>query len=251
MSFLSPCADLLAESTADVFVASDLGHDCLQRWNRQLTEMTAADRVAWSLDHLPGRFVLSSSFGAQSAALLHMVTQQRPDIPVVLVDTGYLFPETYRFIDELADRLKLNLVIARPKHSPAWYLARHGELWKQGLEGIKSYNQLHKIEPMRETLDELGCGTWIAGLRRDQSSTRAQIVALSVHNGRYKLHPIFDWSDRQIGRYLAEHDLPYHPLWEQGYVSIGDVHTTQALGEGMSAEQTRFFGLKRECGLHE
>ncbi len=74
---------------------------------------------------------------------------------------------------------------------------------------------------------ELDCGTWIAGLRRDQSSTRAQIETLSVHNGRYKLHPIFDWSDRQIGCYLAEHDLPYHPLWEQAYVSIGDVHPTE------------------------
>jgi len=251
MSFLSPCASLLAESSAELLVSSDLGSDCLQRWNRQLTEMDADQRVAWSLDHLPGKFVLSSSFGAQSATLLHLVTRQRPDIPVVLVDTGYLFPETYRFIDELVERLNLNLVIARPQHSPAWHLARHGELWNQGIEGIKSYNQLHKVEPMRVALDELQCGTWIAGLRRDQSSSRSEIEPLSVHNGRYKLHPIFDWSDRQIGRYLAKHDLPYHPLWEQGYVSIGDVHTTQAVGEGVSAEQTRFFGLKRECGLHE
>ena len=251
MSFLSPCASLLAESSAEVLVSSDLGSDCLQRWNRQLAAAQPSVRIAWALDHLPERFVLSSSFGAQSAALLHMVTRQRPKIPVVLVDTGYLFPETYRFIDELVERLQLNLQIARPERTPAWYLARHGELWNQGVEGIKTYNQLHKVQPMQRTLDQLNCGTWIAGLRRDQSSTRAHIEPLSVHNGRYKLHPIYDWSDRQIGRYLAEHDLPYHPLWAQGYVSIGDVHTTAPLSAGMSAEETRFFGLKRECGLHE
>jgi phosphoadenosine phosphosulfate reductase len=74
---------------------------------------------------------------------------------------------------------------------------------------------------------------------------------LVEQNGRIKVHPIIDWTDRNVGRYLAEHDLPYHPLWEQGYVSIGDVHTTRPLGEGMTEEETRFFGLKRECGLHE
>ena len=251
MTLLTPCASLLADSSAEVVLSAEIGSECLARWNSHLSQSTAQARIAWALDHLPGKIVLSSSFGAQSATLLHMVTQQRPEIPVILVDTGYLFPETYPFADQLAERLKLNLVIARPERTPAWYLARHGELWNQGVEGIAAYNRLHKVEPMQRTLDQLDCGTWIAGLRRGQSSSRAHIAPLSVHHGRYKLHPIFDWSDRQIGQYLAEHDLPYHPLWEQGYVSIGDVHTTAPLGEGMSAEDTRFFGLKRECGLHE
>ncbi len=250
MTLFSPCDELLAESSAELLL-SEPGAQCLRNYNRQLAELSAEQRVRWALDHLPGSFVLSSSFGAQSALLLHMVTRIRPQLPVVVVDTGYLFPDTYRFIDQLTERLQLNLVVARPAHSPAWYLARHGELWSQGVDGIQTYNRLHKVEPMQQALEQLDCGTWIAGLRRDQSSSRAEIQPLAVHNGRYKLHPIFDWSDRQIGRYLSEHELPYHPLWEQGYVSIGDTHTTAPLGEGMSAEQTRFFGVKRECGLHE
>jgi phosphoadenosine phosphosulfate reductase len=225
--------------------------DALAPCNGELLALSAVERVDWGLRQLPGRHVLSSSFGAQSAVLLHMVTRQQPDIPVVLVDTGYLFAETYRFIDELAERLALNLVIARPRHSPAWFEARHGQLWTQGLAGIEHYNRLHKVEPMQQALDDLACGTWIAGLRRDQSRSRSQLQALTIRNGRYKLHPLIDWSDRMIGRYLREHELPYHPLWDQGYVSIGDTHTTRPLGEGMSAEDTRFFGLKRECGLHE
>ena len=256
MSLPCECLDRTAIDATDVLTASDdwrvpVGADELSRHNDHLTQLDAQQRVAWALRNLPGQHVLSSSFGAQSAVLLHLVTQQAPGLPVVLVDTGYLFPETYRFIDQLVERLHLNLVIARPAHSPAWYRARHGELWTQGLAGIEQYNRLHKVEPMQRTLAEFDCGTWIAGLRRDQSQSRAALQPLARQQGRYKLHPLLDWNDRQIGRYLQTHRLPYHPLWDEGYVSIGDVHTTARLGEGMTAEQTRFFGLKRECGLHE
>ena len=103
---------------------------------------------------------------------------------------------------------------------------------------------------MQRALDELGVRTWIAGLRRSQSRTRAGIDFIELRDGRWKLHPLADWSDRDVWNYLQQHDLPYHPLWDKGYVSIGDVHTTRRLEAGMSEEDTRFFGLKRECGLH-
>jgi len=218
--------------------------------NALLERMTAEERVAWALEHLPGNHALSSSFGAQAAVSLHLVTRAAPAIPVVLVDTGYLFPETYRFTDELAVRLGLNLKVYQPSLSPAWLEARHGRLWEQGVEGIERYNDLRKSEPMQRALDELGVGSWFAGLRRQQSRTRSAIRPLEYRRGRWKVHPIFDWTDRQVFQYLNRHDLPYHPLWHQGYVSIGDWHTTRSLAEAGDAEATRFFGLKRECGLH-
>ena len=223
----------------------------LQELNRGLEARSAAARVAWALKTLPPHHALSSSFGAQSAAVLHLVTAQAPQLPVILVDTGYLFPETYRFVDALSARLALNLKVYRPQIGIAWMEARHGRLWEQGLEGIERYNRLRKVEPMRRALDELGVRGWFAGLRRGQASTRSAAPVLELRNGRWKFHPIVDWSDRDVWRYLKQHDLPYHPLWEQGYVSIGDVHTTRRLGEGMRAEDTRFFGLKRECGIHQ
>jgi len=223
----------------------------LQELNRGLEARSAAARVAWALKTLPPHHALSSSFGAQSAAVLHLVTAQAPQLPVILVDTGYLFPETYRFVDALSARLALNLKVYRPQIGIAWMEARHGRLWEQGLEGIERYNRLRKVEPMRRALDELGVRGWFAGLRRGQASTRSAAPVLELRNGRWKFHPIVDWSDRDVWRYLKQHDLPYHPLWEQGYVSIGDVHTTRPLGEGMRAEDTRFFGLKRECGIHQ
>lgn len=222
----------------------------LDEANAQLERMSAEERVAWALEHLPGKHALSSSFGAQAAVSLHLVTRAAPSIPVVLVDTGYLFPETYRFIDELAVRLGLNLKVYQPSMSPAWLEARHGRLWEQGVEGIERYNDLRKGEPMQRALEELGVGSWFAGLRRQQSRTRSTIRPLEYRRGRWKVHPIFDWTDRQVFQYLNRHDLPYHPLWHQGYVSIGDWHTTRSLAEAGDAEATRFFGLKRECGLH-
>lgn len=222
----------------------------LQELNTWLEARDAQERVAWALESLPDQHVLSSSFGAQSAALLHLVTQQKTDIPVVLVDTGYLFPETYRFADALTERLKLNLKVYRPEIGIAWMEARLGRLWEKGLDGIERYNRLRKVEPMRRALKELDARTWIAGLRRAQSESRRNIRVLELREGRWKIHPLADWNDRHVWDYAQQHKLPYHPLWEQGYVSIGDVHTTRALKDGMRTEETRFFGLKRECGLH-
>jgi phosphoadenosine phosphosulfate reductase len=218
--------------------------------NAVLERMDAPSRVRWALEHLPGAHALSSSFGAQAAVSLHMVAREAPSIPVILIDTGYLFPETYRFIDELVLRLGLNLKVYQPDTSPAWLEARHGRLWEQGLDGIERYNALRKGEPMQRALQELGVGTWFAGLRRDQSRSRRRIRPVEHRNDRWKVHPIYDWTDRQVFEYLRRHDLPYHPLWHAGYVSIGDWHTSRSLAEAGDAEATRFFGLKRECGLH-
>ncbi|HCB14465.1 MAG TPA: phosphoadenosine phosphosulfate reductase [Gammaproteobacteria bacterium] len=223
----------------------------LEAMNRELEAVSAEQRVAWALENFSSRIVMTSSFGAQSAVCLHMVTQQWPEIPVLLVDTGYLFPETYHFIDELTERLSLNLHIHRAQYSPAWQEARYGKLWEQGVEGINRYNQLNKVEPMQRALRDLGVGAWISGLRRQQAKSRQHLDVLLWRNGRCKIHPVIDWTDRDIYRYLSKYELPYHPLWEQGYVSIGDVHTSHRLVDGMSPEDTRFFGLKRECGLHE
>jgi len=227
----------------------------LNHCNELFAGMTAEERVAWSLQNLSGQPMLSSSFGAQAAVSLHLATQQHADIPVVFIDTGYLFPETYRFVDQLTDRLNLNLQVYRAKTSPAWQEARHGQRWKQGVEGIAAYNYENKVEPMERALRELEVGVWFAGLRRSQSESRATVPFLSWSGTqgqtRWKVHAIADWSDRQVFEYLKKHDLPYHPLWEKGYVSIGDMHTTRSIHEVEREEDTRFYGLTRECGLHD
>ena len=222
----------------------------LAELNAWLGQRSAAQRVAWALESLSGNHALSSSFGAQAAVSLHLVTSQKPDIPVILVDTGYLFPETYAFVDQMSERLKLNLHVYRPPMSRAWMEARYGQLWEKGADGIQRYNQLRKVEPMQRALDDLGVRTWFAGLRRVQSDSRRDIDFLELRDGRWKLHPLADWSDRDVWQYLQKHNLPYHPLWHEGYVSIGDTHSTTRWQPGMREQDTRFSGLLRECGIH-
>ncbi|HEK0789238.1 phosphoadenylyl-sulfate reductase [Proteus terrae] len=223
----------------------------LSEINQQLDQLSAIERVTWALEHLPKAYVLSSSFGIQAAVCLHLITRQYPDIPVVLTDTGYLFPETYQFIDTLTEQLQLNLKVYRAEISSSWQEARYGKLWLEGIDGIERYNQINKVEPMERALKTLQAQTWFAGLRRQQAKSREHLPVLSIAKGIFKFLPIVDWDNKQVYQYLKENDLPYHPLWEQGYLSVGDTHTTRKWEEGMSEEETRFFGLKRECGLHE
>ena len=261
---LSDIDTSVLNSPAVLFDETETREHAVAHGNRLFAGLSASDRVAWALEHLPGEHVLTSSFGIQAAVLLHLVTQLRPNIPVVFIDTGYLFPETYQFVDSLSDRLNLNLKTFRSIQSPAWQEARYGKRWQQGLAGIEIYNRENKVEPMERALREIGVGSWFAGLRRSQSSGRANVPFLTAHlsgqdyggkgatgSERWKIHPIADWTDRDVFRYLKQNELPYHPLWEHGYVSVGDVHTTKPIHAVKTEEETRFFGLKRECGLHD
>ena len=223
----------------------------LEADNLVLEKASAEERVRWAFENLAETFVLSSSFGVQAAVLLHMVSRQRPDIPVVVIDTGYLFPETYAFIDQLTERLALNLKVYRAEMTPAWQESRYGRLWEQGEKGLDRYNAMNKVEPMARALRELSAGTWFSGLRREQAKSRRELPVLAVQRGTFKVLPLVDWSNRDVHKYLTKFDLPYHPLFDQGYDSVGDVHTTVKWMPGMTEEETRFFGIKRECGLHD
>tara|TARA_R100000027_G_scaffold43474_3_gene32648 strand:+ start:2321 stop:3037 length:717 start_codon:yes stop_codon:yes gene_type:complete len=219
--------------------------------NQTLSSKEATERVDWAVDHFPDEVVLSTSFGIQSAVLLHMVGTRKPKIPVIFVDTGYLFPETYRFAERLTRELELDLRIYNPRLTAARQEALYGKRWEGSMEELTAYNRDNKVEPMNRALQELSAKAWISGLRRSQGSSRSDREIVELQNKTYKVYPILDWSNKDIYEYLTKHDLPYHPLWEQGYVSVGDWHSTEKLTAGMTEEQTRFGGRKRECGLHE
>ena len=218
--------------------------------NAQLDAAPAEAVVAWAHETFGRSLVMTSSFGAQSAVMLHLVTRVVPDIPVVFIDTGYLFPETYRFALQMQERLGLNLKVYTPQVTTGWLEAVHGKLWEQGPEALEKYLQIVKVEPMQRALTELGVKAWVAGLRREQTRHRANLRRVEVQDGRCKVHPILDWTTKQVHEYLQAHDLPYHPLYEQGYASIGDVHSTRPITDQQHEREGRFGGLRQECGLH-
>ena len=216
-----------------------------------LETASAEERILWAHETFGDELIMTTSFGTHSAVMLHLVTQVLPDIPIVFVDTGYLFPQTYRFAADLTARLNLNLKKYRALSTAAEQEALYGKLWEEGLDGLKKYNLMNKVEPMDRAVRELGAKAWLAGLRRSQGSSRSQRPVVEKQKAMTKVYPILDWDNRRMHQYLVDNKLPYHPLWDEGYVSLGDWHSTSKLQPGMSEEDTRFGGLKRECGLHE
>lgn len=227
-------------------------HDALSRpaSAADLETASARDLLRWAADRFGDGLVMTSSFGAQSAAMLHLAQAVVPGIPVVLIDTGYLFPETYRFALDLRDRLELNLKVVAPKLTPAFLEQAHGRLWEHGEEGLVRYHQIMKVEPLQRALRELDATAWVAGVRADQTDHRANLPRVTEQHGLTKLHPMLHWSGKDVHDYMAAHNLPYHPLVEQGYLSIGDTHSTRPVTEGMNERAGRFAGLKQECGIH-
>lgn len=220
--------------------------------NHQLAEKNAIETVEWAAKVFGDGLVMSSSFGIQSAVMLHLVTHVTPKIPVIWIDTGYLPPETYRFAEELTQRLDLNLKVYQAPMSPARMEAIHGRLWEHNdAASIDLYHRIRKVEPMQRALEELNATAWLAGLRRDQTDHRRHLQIATKQEGIYKLHPILDWNSRDIYKYLTAYDLPYHPLFDRGYVTVGDWHSSRPLmAYDENERDTRFNGLKQECGLH-
>lgn len=223
----------------------------LNALHEQLSNADSLDIIRWAHQTFGSGLILTSSFGAESALMLHLTCQIIPQIPVVLIDTGYLFPETYRFIEALRERFNLNLKVYQSPLSPARMEAIHGRLWEEGTaEALNTYDRIRKVEPMQRALKELNVTAWLAGLRSNQTSHRANLRVVEKQNGVYKVHPILRWTTKDIYDYFKKHDLPYHPLYDQGYKSIGDWHSTRPITADMDARDGRFLGLKQECGLH-
>jgi len=218
--------------------------------------LDAPARLAWALETFGEGLALTSSFGIQSAVLLHMVSELNQatggaGIPVVWVDTGYLPAETYHYVDQLCGLLTINLQVAQSEISPARMEARHGRLWESGLlEDLHLYNRIRKVDPLDGALRRLGVTCWASGVRGAQTGHRRGMQALDPVRGAWSLRPLLAWSNRDIYYYMERHGLPQHPLFEQGYSTVGDWHTSAPDDGSQSGRATRFGGLKEECGIH-
>lgn len=222
--------------------------DEIQRKEHELAAMDAPERLEWAVRNFAPHAVATSSFGADSAVLLHLIAQHAPGLPVYFINTGFLFGETLTYRQRLEDRLGLSIIELRPSHSRAEFLGREGALYHTDPDRCCRIN---KVDVLQEALRGAAC--WISGLRGDRSEDWAGTRVLEMRgNGLYKLHPIFDWSRSRVNRYLETHDLPRHSLGEVGYTSIGCEPCTQRPLEGRDGRSGRWVGHQKiDCGIHD
>jgi phosphoadenosine phosphosulfate reductase len=211
--------------------------------------------VQWSAAEFGEELMMTSSFGAQAAVLIHMAVRVKPDIRVVFVDTGYLFPETHRFMEALRRRLNLRVWAYRTMNDPVAYLHQAGEENHTWRKDIKACCAANKNEPMERAMMELRPRAWLRGIRRQQAETRKQaaFIEWSSRYGCYAISPLLNWTSRDVGLYMKEHDLPYHPLVEKGYLSIGcnPLSCTRPAQIGEDTREGRWAGTgKLECGIN-
>ena len=214
--------------------------------------------VEWAAAEFGGdRVVMSSSFGADSAVLLHMATRVVPRIKVVFVDTGYLFPETHAFLEQLRRRLDLNVYAYRTRNDPIAFLRRAGvdnPDWREP-DQIDRCCGANKNEPFDRALADLRPAAWLRGIRRNQADSRRdrQFVEWSTRHNCHAVSPLLNLDRRGIHAYLKQHDLPYHPLFELGYASIGcnPLSCTRPVGAEDDPRAGRWAGSgKVECGIN-
>jgi phosphoadenosine phosphosulfate reductase len=239
-------------STTQTAGAEDLD---LATMNQLFERQSPVDIVKWSVAQFGPDLVMTSSFGAESALLIHMAIQELPDIRIIMVNTGYLFPETHAFMEQLRHRFNLNVWSYRTRNDPIAWLRQAGEdnpTWRKDVDACCAAN---KNEPMERAMRELQPKAWLRGIRRNQAETRKAASFVEWSN-RYRCHavsPLLNWTSKDIYGYMKQHDLPYHPLYEKGYASIGcnPLSCTRPIMPGEDPRAGRWSGKnKLECGIN-
>ncbi|MBN1994017.1 MAG: phosphoadenylyl-sulfate reductase [Anaerolineae bacterium] len=216
--------------------------------NKRFAHSSAEEILQWAWDTFGSHVTASSSFQTQSVPLLHLISQVCPEMPVIFLDTGFHFPETLAFRDNLHTRFGLNLVIVRPAIEKSQLADQYGAALYRRDPDLCCY--IHKVEPMQRAL--AGFEGWISGIRRDQTANRQNLPVLETQpTGPLKIYPLLEWTRAQIDEYIQRHQLPTHPLFAKGYRSIGCAPCTRPVLLNEDDRAGRWAGIdKNECGLH-
>lgn len=190
---------------------------------------------------------LVSAFGPGSLVLIHKFSELKVRVPVIFIDTLHHFPETLDLVERVRSRYEIELRVIRPAQSRAAFEALHGQrLWERDLD---RYQQLTKVEPFQRATT--GLSAYITGRRRDQSMTRADLDVVELGNP-IRINPLAQWTREQVWSYIRAHDIPYNPLHDAGYASVGDAPLTTPIATDEHERAGRWRGLDRlECGIHQ
>ena len=226
-----------------------------QEANRVTADMTPPEIVRWAVDTFASGLIMTSSFGAESMCLIHMAHTAMPGIPIVFINTGYLFPQTLLFMETMRRQYRLNVLEFHTQHDPIVWLSINGEADPRTRRDVEACCRANKNSVFDRAMQSLSPVAWLRGVRADQSAHRAQMQVVEVNRrtGALAISPLLRWTSRDIHQYMRHHALPYHPLWHEGYTSIGcnPETCTRPLADGQDGRQGRWSGLdKKECGIH-
>jgi phosphoadenosine phosphosulfate reductase len=216
--------------------------------SRRLEAATPEERLAFAVDAFGDKLLFTSSFGAGSGVLLHLWSRVARHLPVVFLDTGFLFDETLAYKDRIASELGLTVETVRPSISTSDFVVEHGaDIYLRDPDFCCATNKVAPLEPYRRRA--LG---WVSGLRRDQSKARAETpILLVADDGVVKVHPLATMTAREADAYMTAHAIAEHPMKARRYLSIGCAPCTSPVPEGGDERDGRWAGTgKTECGLH-
>jgi phosphoadenosine phosphosulfate reductase len=210
----------------------------------------AEELLDWSLHRFEGQIAMASGFGVEGIVLIDIAVRLRPDVRVFTLDTGLLFPETYELMKKIERRYGIEVERVKPALTVDEQEREQGAaLWLRTPDRCCS---MRKVEPLRARLSTLGA--WITAIRRDQTPDRAQAqkVEWDAKFGLVKINPLCDWTSSMVWDYIRKNRLPYNPLHDRGYPSIGCSPCTRAVAAGDDPRSGRWTGFaKTECGLHQ
>ncbi|MBI3111805.1 MAG: phosphoadenylyl-sulfate reductase [Ignavibacteriales bacterium] len=225
-------------------------HDDTEELHIQLMKRTPFEILTWVHETFdPGEVTMATGFGAEGVCLIDMLTKINNRIPILYLDTDVLFQETYQLRIKLQDRYGIRFVRIASSLSLDRQAVQYGDrLWERDPDLCCT---LRKTDPLKEALRPFDA--WITGIRRDQSSARknAKVIERDGRYGLLKVNPLLGWSREEVWSYIREHRLPYNPLYDKGYSSIGCIHCTTPVSAGEDERAGRWRGFqKTECGLH-
>ncbi len=225
----------------------------LKKYNQELIDMTAQEMLSWGYKEFDNQFAITTSFGIQSSVLLDIVSKLslQKKIKIFWIDTGYLPPETYHYAEKLIKNLSLEIEVLQSELSPARMEAMYGKLWETNKKSdLDKYHELRKIKPLENGLKKYNIQCWGSGVRSSQTQNRKEMKFLDVIRQRLSLRPLLNWTSKDIFYYMEENNLPAHPLFNKGYSTVGDWHSSTPDGKQTKGRATRFGGIKQECGIH-
>ena len=221
----------------------------LERANANLLGKSPQEILRWAVDAYHPRLTMATAFGPEGCVILHMLAEIEPGVRVFNLDTGYQFAETLKLRDQIAHRYGIEVELVSAQTTVPEYEALHG-----GPLYVRDSNQCchdRKVVPLRRAV--LGYDAWISAIRADQSShrARADVVGWDAKFDLVKVNPLLHWTKRDVWAFIVTNDVPYNPLHDQGYPSIGCWPCTKAVAAGEDERAGRWAGqAKTECGLH-